>query len=359
MRRIPFIPLDLRSDVVALPSPEMWEAMRRWEFHGSLKGDDDTIGSLEAEVANILGKEAAMFVPTCTVANLLALMTLGRPGASVWLGETSHIATSEDNGFATVAGLTPRFLDDRYGVLNGENVEFAMANFCGLEHDGSGLLCIENSHTHSGGAVTTHEQTRAIAALAERRGVAIHLDGARLFNASAALGISPRWLAEPAVTVAVSLNKGLGAPYGALLSGSNATIQSARVVARRIGLASIHKAGMFAAAAIVALRDLDRLAEQNRRAEQLAHRLADLRPLRVDLNAVQTNIVTVEIDGRELSAAQFVAKLASHGIMALQRGPGKVRFVIHRAIGDAEIDRVVQGVEAVLAPNVLVLNGVA
>ena len=342
-------PIDLRSDVMTPPTAAMWEAMQRARCDSGVFGEDTTVRELEATGAALLGKAAALFVPTCSMANLLALMTLGERGTQFIIEETAHIAWSEEYGFAHVCGLFPRLLAGAQGVLPVAAVEAAIVTPQFSHLPRTSLVCLENTHNNAGGIAITPDQTTDIATVAYRHGVAVHLDGARLFNAAVALGISVRELADPVDTVAISLNKGLCAPLGALLCGAAPVIEAARLNARRIGAGSIHKAGIFAAAGLIALTEMiDNLAHDNRRAADLARRLKALPDLHVDLNTVQTNIVKATVQREGLTARDFVASLARGGVLALERSAPDVRFVTHRMIGDEDIERAAEVVAHIL-----------
>lgn len=340
--------IDLRSDTLTPPTEDMWAAMRRTAFGAASFGDDPTVRELCGLAAATLGKEAALYVPTCSMANLLALMVFGRPGTQVVLESGMHMVWAEGLGFAHPAGLFPRLLDGVRGALDPAAIEDAVAvpRFGRLPR--TSLIAIENSHNNAGGTVLTAERTAAIVEVAARHGIPVHLDGARLFNAAAALHVPVRRLAEPVDTIAISLNKGLSAPEGALLCGPRPTIEEARVAAERIGGASLHKAGIAAAAGIVALGTMvDRLAEDNRRARRLAEDLSRLDGIAVDLATVHTNIVNADLrDG--VPAGAFAARLAEHGVRAWERSAQRVRFVTHRLIDDADVETAVAAAAAAL-----------
>jgi len=340
--------IDLRTDALSTPTEAMWEAMRRAEVGWAVRDEDPAVNELQRLAAELTGKEAALLVPACSTANLLALMTLGQHGTQVILEAGSHIVTTEEFGMVSVAGLFPRLLRGDAGVLDPDAVEAAIAEAIALGMPPTSLVCLENSHNNAGGVAITPAQTEAVAVVARRHAAMLHLDGARLFNSAHALGVPARRLAEPVDTVSISLNKGLCAPLGALLCGRRDMIERARSNARRIGAGSLHKAGLFAAAGVVALTQMvERLADDNRRAAGLARRLALLPGLRVDLARVQTNIVMTEVVAGGLSADALVRRLAERGVLALARPGERVRFVTHRLIGDAEIDRTALAVEGV------------
>jgi threonine aldolase len=295
--------IDLRSDWVAPPTEEMWAAMRT--------GSEESVVELEGVAASELGKEAALWAPTCSMANLVALMTLAEPGDRVALDTDAHILTTEGMGIAHVAGLRPVALN-----------EVAEAT----------LLCLENTHTRRGGTVLGVEETARLAGVAPR----VHLDGARLPNAATALGVTLAALAAPADTVAVSLNKALCAPMGAILAGEAAVIARARERLRRVGGASVHKAGIAAAAGVIALtRMRDRIADDHRRASELAARLAAIPGVSVE--PVETNIVFFAADGRDTDS--LLVQLAAAGVRGYRRDERRVRFVTHRLIDDEAVER--------------------
>lgn len=329
--------LDLRSDVVTTPTDEMWEVMLKAGFGGTPLDDDVTVRELEQLAAEVVGKQAAVFVPTCTAANLLAMMTLGVRGSQVVLEKYSHIAMSEEWGLAYICGLMPLLVEGRNGVMNSVQLREAMAHDVLPRKPRTSLLCLENSHTSSGGVPLTESETYELTEVAKQHGAAVHLDGARLFNAAAALNVAPHRLAGAADTVSISLNKGLSAPVGALLCGTEEIISLARVNARRIGAATVHKAGTLAAAGIVALNNREHLIEDNRNAALLARLLSDIDGLHIDLETVRTNLVKVCIVKANLLAREFADRLAQQGVLALERGAYEVRFVLHRFIGEKEV----------------------
>ena len=329
--------IDLRSDVVTPPTDEMWEAMRRARPGLALGGDDPLVRELVALGASLLGKETGLFVPTCSMANLLALAATAEPGDQVIFESTAHMVWSEGWSIAHPAGVFPRLLDGIRGIPDPAALEEAIGTPRFGRMPRTALVCLENSHNNAGGTVATPEQTASVAEIAHRYGAALHLDGARLFNAAASLGVAVERLAAPADTVSVSLNKGLSAPEGALLCGPSVVIDRARRWAHRLGAASIHKAGIAAAAGIVALTTMvGRLKDDNRRAARLAARLVCVPGLFVDLATVQTNIVNVEL--RAGAADALVARAAERGVLALARSAHHVRFVTHRLIEDADVE---------------------
>ena len=338
--------IDLRSDLLTTPTEEMWEAMRAAELGWATYGEDASVNELCARVAELLGKPAALWVPTCGMANLVALLTFCEPGDRVVLEASSHVLTSEAMGIEEVARLQPRSVWAADGRMDPDEVEQL------VRAEDAALLVLENTHTRAGGTVLSAELTEALAAAARPHGCRVHLDGARLVNAAAALGVPLAALAAPANSVALSLNKGLSAPMGTVLAGSEAVVERARLMLRRLGGASVHRAGIAAAAALVALDTmLDRIPEDHRRARDLAGRLRDVEGIRLDPETVETNIVLVDVSGTGLAAAELLPLLDAAGVRAYERGTTHVRFVTHRLIGDAEVEQAARIVAEVVAEH--------
>lgn len=336
--------IDLRSDLHAPPTEAMWEAMQNAELGWATYGEDASVNELEARVAELLGHEAAVWVPTCAMANLVAMLTLAPRGTAVVLESQSHVLTSEAMGISDVAGLDPHSLWARDGRLDPEEVADLV-----VESKAS-LLVLENTHTRAGGRPLSAELTKELALAAFRNGARVHLDGARLANAAVALGEPLAELARPTDTVAFSLNKAVGSPFGTVLAGSALAIEGARANLRRLGGASVHKAGLAAAAALVGLDGLfERVAEDHRRARELAAMLAELPGLRLEPETVETNIVLVDVSGTGLAPDELLPHLAEAGVLAMQRDTSRIRLVTHRGLGDDEIARAAETVARVLA----------
>ncbi len=339
-------PIDLRSDALAPPTDEMWEAMRSAKLGWATVGEDPSVIELQERMAGLLRKEAALWVPTCGMANLVALLTIAPRGSTVVLEASSHVLTSEAMGIEEVAGLDPSSLWAQDGRLDPAEVEELIVE------TGALMLVLENTHTRAGGTVLSPELTAELAGAAQRHGAYVHLDGARLFNAAVALGVPVGDLAAPVNTVAVSLNKGLCAPMGTILAGRAQVIELAHETLRRLGGASVHKAGLAAAAALVALDTLvERLADDHRRARELGALLHEIPGIEVVPREIETNIVLVDVSGTELYPDEFLRLLAERGVLGLERDTRRVRFVTHRLIGDAEISRAVEVVAALAAEH--------
>jgi threonine aldolase len=342
------MPIDLRSDTVTLPTDEMYAAMARAPLGDDVMGEDPTVRRLEEAAAARLGKEAGLFLPSGTMANLAALMAHTRRGDEVILEAESHIFYYEAGGLAVAGALMPRTLRGVRGALTPEQVADAIRPD-DVHFPRTGLVCLENTHNRAGGTVLSVEQTQAVCAVAHAAGVPVHLDGARLFNAALALGVDAADLAAPVDSVMFSLSKGLSAPVGSMLVGSQAFIAAARRARKLLG-GGMRQAGVLAAAGLVALeRMVDRLAEDHAHARLLAERLAEVPGIAIDLATVQTNIVNFRTEPCGLEAAAFTARLRERGVLAGARDRWTIRLVTHRHITAADVEAAAAAVRAVAA----------
>jgi threonine aldolase len=338
--------IDLRSDLVAVPTDEMWEAMRAAELGWATVGEDASVNLLCERSAELLGKPAALWVPTCGMANLAAMLTFCEPGDRVVLEAASHVLTSEAMGIVEIARLEPRPLWAPDGRMDPAAVEELVVA------EEAALLILENTHTRAGGTTLSVELTDALAAAAKRHHCRVHIDGARLVNASVALDVPLAELAAPANSVALSLNKGLSAPMGTILAGSEAVVERARLMLQRLGGASVHRAGIPAAAGIVALETMiDRIADDHRRARELGSLLAQVPGLEVRPEVIETNIVLVETSGTGLEPEELLGYLAGRGVRALEVHMNRMRFVTHRLIDDADVQRAAEVVALTVAEH--------
>ena len=326
--------IDLRSDLVAVPTGEMWEAMRKAELGWATVGEDASVNELCERVAALLGKEAATWVPTCGMANLAAMLTFCDPGDSVVLEAASHVLTSEAMGIVEIARLEPSPLWAHDGRMDPTAVAML------VKSRKARLLILENTHTRAGGTTLSVELTQALAAAAKRHHCRVHLDGARLVNASVALGVPLADLAAPANSVALSLNKGLSAPMGTVLAGSGQVVERARLMLQRLGGATVHRAGIAAAAGLVALETMvERVADDHRRARDLGRLLAAIPGVKLRPEVIETNIVLADVAETGIEPAELVALLEAGGLRVMERDTSRVRLVTHRLIGDEEIER--------------------
>jgi len=328
--------VDLRSDTVTRPTPAMREAIARAEVGDDALGDDPTVRRLEERVADLLGKEAALFFPSGIMANQTAVLALTSPGTEAIIEATGHILDWEDAAPAQWAGILLRPVPTPDGLLTPELVAAAIRpeSPFGIR---TSLICLENTHNAAGGRVLPLETLRAIRRVAVEKGVPVHLDGARLWNASATTGIPESDFAAEADTVMVSLSKGLGCPVGSMLAGSAETMALARRIRRRLG-GAMRQAGILAAAGLYALdHHRERISEDHRRARHLAEIAASVPGLEVV--PPETNIVMIDILRDDLDAAAVLAHLDRAGVRMSQFGARRIRAVTHLDVDDDGIAR--------------------
>ncbi|MFD2332854.1 GntG family PLP-dependent aldolase [Cohnella sp. GCM10020058] len=330
--------IDLGTDARTEPTEAMWDAMREVELSAVPFRGQEAMRKLLDKAAELTGQSSALLLPSCTMANLIAVMVHAGRGDHVILEESSHIAWSEGWGISSIAGVHPRLVQGERGRLRLEDIEAAVGETRFTHRPRTGLLCLENSHNASGGAVLPPEYTNAVCAAMKERGIPVHLDGSRIVNAAAALDVPMRLLTERFDSVALNLNKSLCVPEGALLCGSGAFVQQASLIARSLGGGSMHKVERIAAAALVALDEIPRtLADDHRRARAFALLLQGIPGIRVDLGDVQTNIVMADLTGARLGAEEAVVRLNRLGVAAYPYQGSLIRFVFHRQIGDADV----------------------
>lgn len=329
--------VDLRSDTVTQPTEAMREAMRRAEVGDDQWSEDPTVRRLEEMAAERLGKEAALLTPSGTMANLAAVLSHTERGDEVIVEARAHTYLNEAGGMSVLGGVIARPVAGERGTISAAQVE-AVVRGSNVHFAPTRLLCLENTHNRSGGAVMTPAQTAEVAGAAHRLGLRVHLDGARIFNAAIALGVDPVALTRDVDSVMFCVSKGLSAPVGSLLAGEAVFIARARHARQMLG-GAMRQAGVIASAGIVALESMvDRLAEDHRRARTLAQQLAEVPGVRVEPAEVQTNILMLEVD----DAASVVERLAAQGVLAGAADRTTIRLVTHRHIGDADVERAVE-----------------
>jgi threonine aldolase len=326
--------VDLRSDTVTRPTPAMRAAMAEAEVGDDGFGDDPTVHRLEAAFAELVGKEAALFVPSGTMANQIALRVLAPPGSVALCGQRSHLVVRELGAAGTNGGAQLVTLDDADGTLDPDEVARWAADATRGWAAPAAVL-VEDTHGEVGGRVWPLDRLAAVAAV----GLPVHLDGARLWNAAVASGSSPAQRASVATTVTACVSKGLGAPVGSLLAGPAELVARARVERKRLG-GAMRQVGILAAAGLLALERIDRLAEDHERAHALAKAAATRWPGSVDPALVETNIVRVEVP----SVDAVLAHLASRGVLAVPGSATVVRFVTHCDLDDDDIARAVAAI---------------
>jgi threonine aldolase len=333
--------LDFRSDTVTRPTPGMRAAMAQAEVGDDVFGDDPTVHHLQDRVAEILGKEAAVFVPSGTMSNLIGIRLHCRPGDELICEANCHFYFYEQGGYAQINGVAARPVLGDHGVMRPEQVE-------GLVHPDNPhftrtrLLSIENTHNRGGGRVQPYETVEALCRWAREHDLRTHLDGARLWNAIAATGIeAPRWT-QHFDTVNVCFSKGLGAPVGSALAGPRDLIREA-VRHRKVLGGGMRQAGVVAAAALYALdHHRQRLAEDHANARRLAEALPQIDGLTLDPQRVDTNLVFFRVDPARGTAGEYVARLQERGVLMIATGPYSVRAVTHLDVSRADVDRAIE-----------------
>jgi threonine aldolase len=344
--------IDLRSDTVTLPTPNMRKAMYEAELGDDVLGEDPTVNRLEAMAAERLGKEAALLVATGTMGNLVSCLTHCQRGDEAILGSLAHIHLFEAGGISALGSIhtvqVPNLPD---GSLHPTAVEDAVRKPWNLHYPVSRLLCLENTHNRCDGSPVPVEKMDALAGVAHRNGMRVHVDGARIFNAQAALGVPASRIVRDCDSVSFCLSKGLSCPVGSLICASREFIGEARRWRKAVG-GGMRQAGIIAAAGIVALDEMvDRLVEDHANASALAHGLANSPYVRIDPTLYKSNIIYFELSDRSpYDAAAFLARLKERGTMVSQPGGRKFRAVTHYGFTAADVTAAVAAVDAAAAP---------
>ena len=342
-------PVDLRSDTVTKPTPGMRRAIAEAEVGDDVFGDDPTVLELERRMALLTGKEAALYVPSGTMGNQLAIRVLTNRGDEVLLEAESHVYLYEQGGAAANSGCLVRIVPGARGALTPEAVEEAVSE--PDDHVAQlSLVCLENTHNRAGGAIVPLERLRAVSTAARAHGLRVHLDGARLWNASVATGIPIAEWAAVADTVMMCFSKGLGAPVGSILCGAEKQIVAARRV-RKLWGGGMRQVGILAAACLYALdHHVARLADDHRRARALAAGLSGLPGMAVE--PPDTNLLYVRIEHGSLDAATLVAALESRGVRVSAYGPRLIRAATHLDVDDRGIERAVDAFQETVSERI-------
>lgn len=332
--------VDLRSDTVTRPTDSMFEAMRAAPLGDDVLGDDPTVMRLEELAAERVGMEEALFMPSGTMANQIALACHCSPGDAILIEEEAHILYYEVGAPALIAGVVSWTLPSDRGVLDPDLVEKRILK-ANLHTPGTALLCLENTHNRAGGTVVSVEAMRGYRAVADRRGLKVHLDGARVFNAAVALGVPVDEITRCVDSVSFCLSKGLRAPVGSLLCGTSELIAKARVWRKRLG-GGMRQSGLLAACGIISLTKMvERLAEDHARARRLAETIRALPGISIDMDSVQTNMVVAEF---EHDAVLWQEELSSRRVLALPVAERRLRFVLHADVDDAKLDHAIEAI---------------
>lgn len=335
---MPEIQIDFASDTITRPTDAMRQAMAQAAVGDDVFDEDPTVQALEARIAELVGKEDAIFVPSGTMCNQIAIRLHCRPGDEFLCEEGSHINNFEQAAHVQLSGVAPRPIRGEWGVLRLEQLE-GMIRPENVHCVRTRLVCLENTHNRGAGRVQPFDTTQAICAWAEKNGLARHLDGARLFNAVVATGIPASDLAKPFDTISICFSKGLGAPIGSALCCSAGMIRDARRHRKVLG-GGMRQAGIIAAGALYALEHhIDRLAEDHAKAQRLAEAIRNTPGLELDPDLVETNMVFFRVCGKGVATAQeFCARLRAWGIRMLPEVDGRIRAVTHLDVSMKQVD---------------------
>jgi threonine aldolase len=333
--------VDLRSDTVTRPSAEMRAAMAAAEVGDDVLGDDPTVIRLQERMADLLGKEAALFVPSGTMSNACAIRAVCEAGDEIILDQTTHCYNYETGAFAALAGCSSRAIQGQRGIYTAQDVE-ALYRPLSDHFARSRMVVVENTSNRGGGSIWPLKRVAEIHTVARKLGLHVHLDGARLWNACVATGHSYTDYAQYADTISMCFSKGLGAPVGSILIGPRDLIQRAHRFRKMFG-GGMRQAGILAAAALYAVDyNVERLAEDHDNARRLAEAIAGLPGLRLDPETVETNIVIFEVDARLGSAPDLVEHLGRHDVWVLATASNKIRAVTHLDVSREQVERAVE-----------------
>jgi threonine aldolase len=341
--------IDMRSDTVTLPTSEMREAIYQAELGDDVFGEDPTINRFEKMAAERVGKEAALFVASGTMGNLVCSLTHCARGEEVILGVKSHMFLNEAGGMSTLGGIHPHIVTNQPdGTLRLEDIESAIRG-SNVHYPRTRLICLENTHNNCNGAALSVEYIDSVAALAKSNGLSLHLDGARIFNAAVALGVDVKELTRFIDSVSFCLSKGLSAPVGSVVCGSSEFIAEARRTRKVLG-GGMRQAGIIAAAGIVSLEKMvERLKEDHVNARRLAEGIQKIEGLSIDLKVVQTNIIYFELVSDKIDVQTFLMRLGEKGIKMLRiGGPRRFRVVTHYGIEAKDIDMTLKALKEVI-----------
>ncbi len=345
MRDYPGDRVDLRSDTVTQPTPGMRDAMAKAIVGDDVLGDDPTVIELQNRLAGMLGKEAALFVPSGTMSNAIAIKAQTRPGDEIVTHRKSHIYLYEAGGYAVLAGCSISLVEGERGQMSPDDVQGAIRKVAGSDshYPDCSLVCVENTANVGGGSIYNQEILDSICEVAHRNDCRSHLDGARMFNAVVGSESNPARMVRDFDTISVCLSKGLGAPVGSVLVGDSETIAESHRWRKMFG-GGMRQSGLLAAGGLYALENnVSRLSEDHARARLLAEAVNDMDRYAVDLEAVQTNMVYVDCD--EGGAKDLVERLSESGVDVLDLSESTVRAVVHLHITDEDIDRAIEAFE--------------
>ena len=340
--------IDLRSDTVTLPTKEMLESVLEARLGDDVSREDETVNTLEETAAKLLGKEAGLLVTSGTQGNLVSIMTHTTPGDEVYMEAESHVYYYEVGGLSAIAGVIPHLIPGNRGQIPPETLEEELRP-PNIHFPNPRLVVIENTHNRAGGTVIPQENIKAIADISHDRGLSLHIDGARIFNAAVALNVDVAKLVEPADSITFCLSKGLSAPVGSVIVGSEEFIEKARKYRKMLG-GGMRQAGIIAAPGLVALKTMiERLREDHENARILAENLTSIENLKVW--PVETNIVIVDLANTGYQSTDFLQKLEKRGVRAVSFGKTLVRFTTHRMISKEDVLQASNIIASILESN--------
>ena len=338
---------DFRSDTVTKPTDKMRKAMAEAEVGDDVLGDDPTVLKLERMAAETMGKEAALFCPSGTMANSIAVKMWTNALEEVIVEERSHIYNMESTHMTFISGVTPRPVRSERGAMDPKDVAAAIRK-PNVHTPQTTLICLENTHNNWGGAVIPLDNFKAIRRVADENGLKVHLDGARIFNASVASGVPARRFADQVDSLQFCLSKGLSAPVGSMLAGPRERIEFGRRLRKALG-GGMRQVGVLAAPGIIALTEMvDRLKDDHDRAKKLARGISGLPGVKIDPASVETDIIIFGFDHPSITVSAMLEKMKEKGILALAVSGG-IRMVTHKDVGDEDVDRAVKAFKELLA----------
>jgi threonine aldolase len=342
--------IDLRSDTVTQPTPAMRKAMHDAVVGDDVLGDDPTVIDLQQLAAELLGKQAAVFVPSGSMANLCAISAQTNHGDEIIANDQSHFFFYETGGFAAIAGCSIRGLPGQRGFFTTDQLKSAVRPDQ-IHFPRTSLVVLENTHNRGGGSIWPMDQFKSVASMAHDLGLRVHLDGARLMNACVALGVAPSEITQHVDSVSMCFSKGLGAPVGSVMASDNATIESAMRYRKMFG-GTMRQSGILAAAALHALdHHVDRLAEDHENARRFAGAIASIPGISIDPDSVETNMVFFDIDQAWGTGMQLAGKLSAAGLRMFATSPQRLRAVFHLDVTAEQTDRAAEILHSVVAPQ--------
>lgn len=340
--------IDFRSDTLTKPTEEMRKAMYEAEVGDDVYGEDPTINKLETLASKMVGKEAALFVPTGTMGNQLALLCHTDRGQEIILEDWSHIYRYEVGGLAFLSGLQARPIIGKNGIMNPEDVKEAIVKDEDIHHAQTGLVCMENTHNMAGGVIVPPNKMKEIYDIAKENDIPVHLDGARVFNAAMALGVDVKEITQYTDTLMFCLSKGLCSPVGSILAGDEKFINKARRLRKMLG-GGIRQGGVLAAAGIISLTKMvERLSDDHNKIRKLANGLKEIEGIEINDETVQTNILMINIKETSYTSNELVEKMKREGILASSITNDIIRFVTHYYISDKDIEYTIEKINRII-----------